>query len=400
MKFFLPSVYLAASLVCVSSHTLAQTLTPLSIGLMAPITGLVSAQGIEAKQITQMLLERVKKEWAALGFSLKLEVFDDKDVTKEGRRLDDLIIKSPNLVVLIGPYNSEIAITASDLFFKSNLALISPTVTTNTLTDRNLSNVNRIVARDDSQSIAATQFMIDNLGAKSVLLLNDSTTYGRGINVQISSLLRDKNIEVLGNIALAATLSSSTGTVYKDNNDYKQIIDYIKDSKPNAIFYGGRYDTVIGFLKEFRNADLNIALLGSDNLNNADFYKKAGDLAQGIYITATVAPPAAYPKAQKILEQYRKTYNTELSGTGILTYDAVQVALEALKTAVGTSKKLPTRGQVSAALRKTRLLTDQALTGAIAFNGYGDRKRSSIFVMQIGSDLNPRVNTIISVDTP
>jgi len=53
---------------------------------------------------------------------------------------------------------------------------------------------------------------------------------------------------------------------------------------------------------------------------------------------------------------------------------------------------------VQAALRKTVLKANETLTGDIAFNRDGDRMKSSVYILQVGNDLLPRVNRVIAVN--
>ena len=56
-----------------------------------------------------------------------------------------------------------------------------------------------------------------------------------------------------------------------------------------------------------------------------------------------------------------------------------------------------TRSSVQVALRKTVLKSSETLTGDIAFNRDGDRMKSSVYILQVGNDLLPRVNRVIPV---
>ncbi len=384
----------------VSGPLLAQTLPIITVGYMAPLTGSLSGIGEEVRNVALEALNNARGDFKALGFDLRFKSFDDADLADKVRSQALAAVADPNVLVLIGPLYSDSAVTASDLLFSGKLAMLSPTASATILTDRGLNNVNRLVARDDAQGTAATEFLGKALGAKSVMLINDSTSAGRGLTVQIASELRDKDIRVMGNISTSPLLSNA-GTdrlQVLGKADFSGILSAIKDLKPDVIYFGGQYDTAAALLAQMRKAKLSFPFVGSDNLNNSSFYRLAGDNARGIYISATVAPPAAYPRAKLFVADYQKKFGKEVSGVGLLAFDATQVALSALKNAIKLGKgKKPDRLSVLAALRRVTLEANVTLTGDIGFNRDGDRLKSAIYILQVGNDLRPRVNSVIPV---
>jgi len=377
----------------------AQNLPIITVGYMAPLSGSLSGIGEEVRNVALAALNDARAEFKGLGFDLRFKSFDDADQADAAKAQAQLAVADPNILVLIGPLYSDSALTASDFLFAGKLAMLSPTATATTLTDRSLPNVSRLVARDDAQADAAIQFLTQTLGAKSVTLINDSTSSGRGLTVQIASGLRDAGVKVLGNIGTAPILSTTSSERLQvlGKTDFSSVLSTLKDLKPNVVYYGGQYDTAAALLSSMKKAGISVPFVGSDNLNTSSFYRLAGENARGIYISSTVAPPAAYPRARDFAASYRKSYGKEVSGVGLLAHDATQVALSALKSSIAGGKK-PNRSSVQAALRKTVLKANETLTGDIAFNRDGDRMKSSVYILQVGNDLLPRVNRVIAVN--
>ena len=58
---------------------------------------------------------------------------------------------------------------------------ITPASTNPLFTERKLWNVARVCGRDDQQGLVAAEFILKNYKGKNVAILNDKTTYGKGL---------------------------------------------------------------------------------------------------------------------------------------------------------------------------------------------------------------------------
>ena len=78
----------------------------------------------------------------------------------------------------------------------------------------------------------------------------------------------------------------------------------------------------------------------------------------------------------------------------VLGYDAMTVALEALKASIKSAGgKTPTRAQVLKALRGVKVVN--GLSGPLSFNKYGDLEQTNVYVLKIGNDFKPRLVSIL-----
>src|SRR6266571_1490498 len=58
---------------------------------------------------------------------------------------------------------------------------IGPASTNPLFTERKLWNVARVCGRDDQQGLVAADYIVKNYKGKNVAILNDKTTYGKGL---------------------------------------------------------------------------------------------------------------------------------------------------------------------------------------------------------------------------
>ena len=375
-------VLLSLALVTGLSSAVAQELPIITVGLMAPLSGSLAGLGAEVRNAAFLTLVQARLEFRKLGFDLRLKSYDDQASDVEGRKKAQAAIEDPFTLIMVGAINSGVTIPVSDVLAPAHLGMVSPASTNPKVTDRGLKNINRIVARDDDQGPAGANFITDTLGAKSVFVVDDGTTYGKGLSEQVLPLFKTRGLSVKGAVS----------TVERKN--FKSVVDAVIVAKPDVVYFGGENDTGAPFIKQLREAGVNAQFVGADALDAADFKKQAGDAAKGVYFTATVAPPASYSGAKTFSDTFKRRYSSEVTGFGILGYDAMQVALKALKDALELNDgKRPSRIQVESALRKVR--APGLLTGDIRFNSAGDRIDSTIFILKIGDDLVSRVASVV-----
>ncbi len=266
---------------------------------------------------------------------MSLTGYDDQADPATGTAAARKIAADNSILAVVGTLNSGVAIPASAALAPSHVAMVSPANTANQVTDRGLKNMNRIVARDDAQGPAGANFMISKLKAKSVYLLNDKTAYGEGLAAEVKKALQAKNIKISGD----------EGT--EEKSDFSAIIQKIKLTKPDAVYFGGIYNQVGVFVKQLREQGVTIPVVGGDGLDSEQMVTIGGKGSDNVYYTTVAAPADALPAAKKIADNYKKTFGKDIQGFGIFGYDAAKVVLQGVLAAIkANGNKLPSREQV------------------------------------------------------
>jgi len=365
-----------------SSALAQQELPIITVGLMAPLSGSLAGLGAEIRNAASLTLVGARLEFRKLGFDLRLKSYDDQASDVEGRKQGQAAIDDPFTLIMVGAVNSGVTIPVSELLAPAHLGMVSPASTNPKITDRGLKNINRIVASDDDQGPAGVNFVADTLKATNVFVIDDGTTYGKGLSEQVIPRFKSRAVAVKGSVSTT------------ERKNFKTVVDAVLEANPDVIYFGGENDTGAPLIVQLRAAGVNAQFVGADALDASDFKKQAGDAAKGVYFTATVAPPASYTGAKAFSNTFKRRYSSDVTGFGILGYDAMQVSLKALKDAIAQNDgKRPSRIQVETALRKVKALG--LLTGDIRFNSAGDRIDSTIFILKIGDDLGTRVAAVV-----
>ncbi len=348
----------------------ASAQTSLKIASISPLSGGQSDLGTQIKNGAQLAVNEYVAQFKKLGFDLSLTGYDDQADPATGTAAARKIAADTSILAVVGTLNSGVAIPSSAALAPSHVAMVSPANTANQVTDRGLKNMNRIVARDDAQGPAGANFMISKLKAKSVYLLNDKTAYGEGLVAEVKKALQAKNVKISGD----------EGT--EEKSDFSAIIQKIKLTKPDAIYFGGIYNQIGVFVKQLREQGVTIPLVGGDGLDSEQMVTIGGKGSDNVFYTTVAAPADALPSAKKVADAYSKAYGKDIQGFGIFGYDAAKVVLQGvLLAAKDNGNKLPSREQVETAMRKVR--ATGLLSGTVQFNSMGDRKAAKMYIMSI-----------------
>src|SRR5262249_51603086 len=139
----------------------------IKIAVQAPLSGEQAAIGESIKLGVQLAVEESVQSFKALGYDLVLVPYDDQAKPEVGVANARNIIADPNVLVLVGHFNSGVALPASEVYKDAMLAMISPSNTATEITDRGYPNVNRVCGRDDLQRPGGAQFAARDLKRKS-----------------------------------------------------------------------------------------------------------------------------------------------------------------------------------------------------------------------------------------
>ncbi len=229
-------------------------------------------------------------------------------------------------------------------------------------------NYIRVVTTDDVQGPAAAQYIFDVLKKKSVYVIDDTETFGKGVAD-----------------AFDAEFVKRGGTVVKHDaapkttQDYVSIMTAAKALNPESIYFGGV--TATGgarILLAAQQAGLgDVPYVGPDGINDGSgetkdsFLNLAAAAAKNSY--STLAGIGDFPGKAQFDTDYKAEYGIDATGYAGMGYACAQVAIDALKRAGATSPADMTA--LREAVRVAGTVTDvtyKTVLGDITFNADGD----------------------------
>jgi branched-chain amino acid transport system substrate-binding protein len=220
------------------------------------------------------------------------------------------------------------------------------------------------------------------LGAKTVYIIHDKTSYGQGVAEYFRAAAEKDGLEV----------QAFEGTEEKANFD--AIITPMLAGAPDVVFFSGIYDQAGVFFKQARDAGYEGTFMGTDGMDASGLADLAGDALTkggGMVYTSVAGPAAAYPKAAKFAEDFKAKFGATPQPFAAQGYDSAAVCLAAIKNAADAANgEVPTREAVRDAIRA---LSYEGLTGTISFDSIGDLPTAKYFIIKVNATSGDTWNT-------
>lgn len=336
--------------IALSSAAFAQDVT---IAVAGPMTGGESAFGRQMKNGAEMAVADINAAGGVNGKKLALNVEDDACDPKQARSVAEKIA-SAKIPFVAGHYCSSSSIPASEAYADGNVLEITPASTNPLFTERKLWNVARVCGRDDQQGLIAAQYIAKNFKGKNIAILNDKTTYGKG--------LADETKKALNKAGITEKMYESYN---KGDKDFNAIVSRLKRDNIDLVYVGGYHQESGLILRQMRDQGLKTVLMAGDALADKEYASITGPAGAGTLFTFG-PDPRNKPTAKKIVEAF-KAKNIDPEGYTLYTYAAMQVWSQAAKKAGTTDPK-----KVMAAMKAGKWDT---VIGPIEYDAKGDIKQ-------------------------
>jgi len=346
----------------------------IKIATQSPLSGDMSAVGVDIKRGAELALEQLGGNLTGMGYALELAPFDDQGNPDTGVANAKQIVSDPSIMCVVGHYNSGVQIPSSEEYHAAGLANVSPANTNPKVTTRGYLEVNRIVGRDDVQGKVGANFASQQ-GMKSFFAIHDKTAYGQGIAEFFKQEAETLGMENKG----------FEGTEEKANFD--ALTTQIMAANPDVVYFGGMYAQAAVLFKQAREKGYEGMFLSDDGFDSTDAAKIGGDAltsGKGTYYSTVSGPAAVYAGTAKFIEDFKAKYNSDPQPFAAQGYDSMAICLSAIEAAAkNAGGKLPVRADVANAIRA--LKDFKGITGTFTFNSIGDPVTAQYFVIKVDS---------------
>jgi branched-chain amino acid transport system substrate-binding protein len=324
---------LAAILVLVPLLTFPATAKTLKIGSMGPLTGPYAADGNDIKNGVLCAIDVINDQGGISGYD-KIELFpqdtacDPKQAVASANKLINL-----EVVGVIGAYCSSSTIPASETLAEEDIIMITPASTHQDVTDRGLPYMFRMCGRDDDQAPAAVKFIKEALGAKTIFIVDDKTTYSQGLADGVEKASKEMGLEIAGR-----------DHVNQGDKDFSAVLTMAK-SKNADVFYMSLQNHASGSLMaiQAKRLGLKSTIVTEDAVFHPNFIKVAKAAAEGVFLTYGYTD-----KSTDAYKAYEKRFTAnygEIGAYGTYAYDAAIVLLTAIKNA-GTTDPAKVKAEI------------------------------------------------------
>jgi branched-chain amino acid transport system substrate-binding protein len=341
------------------------------VAIAMPLTGDIAVLGQGVKRAVRLAVEEANNARRFTGFTLAALEFDDRSDPKEAVNVANRIASDPDIVAVVGHFNSGCSIPAAKIYAEAGIPMVSPAASNPELTRQQLSpqwrwprSVFRVNTTDDVQGVFAAEDALGRLKRKTVAIIHDKTAYGQGIAEEFQKRFTAGGGRVL-----------SFDGVQVGDKDFKALLTRVKPTKPDLLYFGGIFNEGGLILKQAREVGLTGDFMAGEANYDPEFLRIAGDAAEGAYVTFLGRPPELLSSANAFIEKYRLRYpSDEIRAYDAYGYEITNILLEALE------KVGPDRAKITAYLRNVRYV---GVLGETSFDEKGDTRNKTITLFQV-----------------
>lgn len=349
------------------------------LGFAAPLTGPQSHYGEDMQNGLNLALEEANKQNIQLdGKTAKFELVsrDDQADPRTAVQVAQQIVDQ-GVQGVLGHFNSGTTIPASSVYNDAGLPQIAM-ATSPEYTEQNYDTTFRMMTSDTQQGAANGQFIVNDLGAKKVALIDDRTAYGQGLTDQVAAAVKAAGGEV---IAREYTTDKA--------NDFTAILTNLKAKNPDAIFFGGLDAQSGPMRRQMATLGIDAPLVSGEMTRSDTFLKLAGDAANGTYASLAGVPLLSMAKGEKFQADYKERFKVEPGVYAPYAYDGAWNMITAMKDA-GSAKP-------ANYLPKLATLSRSGATSEhIAYDKKGDLKEISVTMYEVKNGKWEMVKTMVS----
>jgi branched-chain amino acid transport system substrate-binding protein len=322
----------------------------IAIGVAGPMTGGEATFGRQLRNGAELAAADINAAGGVLGKKLRLEFGDDACDPKQARSIAEKFA-SLGLPFVAGHYCSSSSIPASEAYAEGNVLQITPASTNPQFTERGLWNTFRTCGRDDQQGAVAAGYLAKNFKGKNIAIINDKTTYGKG--------LADETKKALNQAGVKERVYESYN---KGDKDFTALVSKLKLNAIDIVYVGGYHQEAGLILRQMRDQGLKTVLMAGDALADKEFASITGPAAEGVLFTFG-PDPRKIPANATIVKRFGEK-GIDPEGYTLYTYAALQIWAQAAAKAGTTDAK-----KVAAAMKAG---TWSTVLGPVSYTPKGD----------------------------
>jgi len=309
----------------------------IKVGVLHSFSGTMALSEKAVADATLMAIEEINANGGLLGKKIVPIIRDGKSEGKTFAEEAEKLITEEGVVVVFGCWTSASRKTVKPVFEKYNHLLFYP------IQYEGLEQSPNIVytgAAPNQQIIPAVKWAFDNIGTKFFIVGSDYV-FPRTASAIMQDLIKSLNGEVLGD-----------EYILLGSKEVEQIIQKIKETKPDVILNNINGDSNIAFFKALREAGITPDSIPTFSFSIAEDELRSLEVSQmvGDYMVWNYFQSVDTPENQNFVKNYQAKYGQDrvtddpIEAGYISVYlwaDAVKIARSANVKAV--KRKLPNR---------------------------------------------------------
>ena len=362
------------------------------IGVIAPLSGDLSALGLGIKNGVQLAIDQANEEGKIEGWKIEIAAEDDTAKADVGAQVASKLASDKDVIGVVGTLNSSVALQVAPILEKANIVMVSPANTGVELTGRdNLAsqtrrykNYYRVATTDDIQGPFAANYASKELNAKNVAIIHDKKTYGQGLAEAFKGQFEKNGGKVV-----------ASETINPGDKDFSAVLSKIKPTNPDLIYYGGEFPEASLISSQAKQQGIKAPLMGGDGIYSGKFFETTKEAGVGDLATSVGAPTDELESAKAFVEAYNadpELKKDPYEAYGAYAFDAANVIIEALAESLADADAIDDAVRTKT-IEEVGKVTLDGVTGKVAFDEFGDTT-TKILTVYRGENRNGTVTWV------
>ena len=332
--------------------------TPIRIGMLAPLSGVVAAGGRE-------MVDGFKMYWDGVGNQVagrKIEIIVEDDAGNPDTALQKArrLVEKTNVDFLFGDLLANTGLAVANYVKSNGVPYFIPIIAADDLTQRaRVPNVIRVAGYAASQFPRPLADWALKQGYKRMATISQDYSFGH---------------EQCGGFCQVFT--EGGGSIVQqfwnplNTSDFSPYLGQIAALKIDALFIMELGSDANRFMQQYANFGLKekLPMLGAMNFTDQSVIRTAGPECEGIISSAHFAEGSDTPATQKFVADYQKKFGILPSLYGFSMYSGAMWVARAIEKIKGAVDK---RAEFLEAVRKTEL-DDSPLGRPVRLDDYGN----------------------------
>ncbi len=280
-----------------------------------------------------LAVEAINKQKGLLGRPLKLLVEQESPDFAMAKSTIRRIASNPKVSAVMGYHNTALSIPVSAIYEKAQILFFPSFTTKEELTSHNYRYTFRMLP-DNKYQVNQIYSQIKLLGFKKIALLSTRSDEYRKIALLFKENIQTKE-SAQDNLRLLFDHTFLDETV-----DFRSILSELKQKPIDAIFLSSGVLTASRLIKQARELEIYIPIIGSNNLNSKLFTMSVGAAGNNTIVPTPYNLLDKTPINQAFVARYRRKYNQLPDAGAAQGYDSVMLFANKVNRARSTQPAL------------------------------------------------------------
>ena len=362
MTFAFARLRVAAACVAAFLGASAHAQQEVKIGVIYPLTGAAASSGAEMKNALELAVDIINngaKGITELPFSaggglpglkgakIKLVFADHQGNPQTGATEAERLISQEKVVALVGAYNSNVTVTASQVAERNKIPFLNPESSSASLTARGFKWFFRTTAHDDLFVRNFFEFMKEFEAKRGVKVgpiatINENTLWGTETTKLEATLAPAGGFNLVKQITYPAKSTQLTSEVQT-----------LKAAAPKVIMQSSYLGDALLSMKTYKELGFmpDMILANDAGFSDTEFIKTLGKDADYVISREVWALDLANrnPLIKQVNDLFRSKYGADFTGNSARTFTGLMVMADAINRAGSTDPE---------AIRKALAATD------------------------------------------